>query len=136
MCNTRHPKQGTQHQQIVIKQEYNQRLRESSHQSNIWENTIGLSLSVFPGQSTSSGQCSPLGRKDNKVYDQEADEQLVITGRAHSMSGSRVRKCFDDHSQCKAHANPWTTLFICVSTQKLMAPQHFSNKGLVKASGG
>ena len=38
--------------------------------------------------------------------DQEADEQLVITGTSHTMSGSRVRKVFDDQSQCKAHANP------------------------------
>ena len=57
---------GTQHQQIVIKQEYNQRLRESSQQANIWENTIGPSLSVIPGYSTSSGQRSTLGRKDKE----------------------------------------------------------------------
>ena len=43
------------------------RLRESSQEAYIWENTIGPSLSVIPGHSTSSGQCSPLGRKDNKV---------------------------------------------------------------------
>ena len=61
---TKHPQRnGTKHQQIVIKSEYNQRLRESSQQTNIWENTIGPSLSVIPGHSTSLGQCSPLGRK-------------------------------------------------------------------------
>ena len=46
------------------------RLRESSQQASTWENTIRPSLSVIPGHSTSSGQCSPSGRKDNKVCKQ------------------------------------------------------------------
>ena len=47
--------------------------------------------------------------KDGKIKyanDQEADEQLVIIGTSHTMSGSLVKKYFDDQSQCKAHASP------------------------------
>ena len=47
-----------------------QRLRESSQQANIWENTIGPSLSVISGHSTSSDQCSPIGRKDGSAVAQ------------------------------------------------------------------
>ena len=46
-------------------------------------------LSVIPGHSTSSGQCSLLGGKDKSM---QTTKNVMITGTSHTMSGSQVRK--------------------------------------------
>ena len=47
---------------------------------------------LLMGRKESNETKQTKGRKDKVCNDQEADEQLVITGTSHTMSGSRVRK--------------------------------------------
>ena len=133
---------GTQHQQIENKQEYNQRLRESSKQANIWENTIGPSLSVIPGHSTSSGQCSPVGRKDKVCkwprswWAARDNWNVTYNVWQPSKKSSLMTNLSVRHMQTREHHYSYVLGHKSfITLDRIMAPQHFWNKSLVKASG-
>ena len=130
---------GTQQQQIVTKHVYNQRLRESSQQANIWENMIGPSLSVIPGHSTSSGQCSPLGRKDKVCkwprswWAARDNWNITYNVWQPSKKSTLMTNLSVRHMQTREHHYSYVLGHKSfVTLDRIMAPQHFWNKSLVE----